>query len=104
MCGGDLSPGTSTTLAIEDMPPFTTGLLVFDIFPVPTPWNGGELISPAPVLLGNTFANANGDFIVPLAIGGLLPAGWTLYLQSAYVDNSQPFNVGVTNALQVVWN
>ncbi|MEO2039332.1 MAG: hypothetical protein ABGW90_11665, partial [Martelella sp.] len=75
---GDLSPGTNTTLAIEGMPAFTNGLLVFDLFPNPIPWNGGQLISPAPVILGTTFADVSGNFIVPLAIGGLLPPGFTV--------------------------
>jgi hypothetical protein len=104
MCGGDLSPGTSTTLAVAGMPALTTGLLVFDVFPVPTPWNGGELISPSPVILGNIFANASGDFIVPLSIGGLLPPGFSLYVQALYSDSSQAQQVGITNSLHVTWN
>ncbi|MCB9877879.1 MAG: VCBS repeat-containing protein [Planctomycetes bacterium] len=104
MCGGDLSPGTSTTISIVDMPAFTNGLLVYDLFPNPTPWNGGELISPAPIVLGPIFADAGGDFVVPVPIGGLLPPGWALYAQALYIDGAQPFGVGVTNALQVVWH
>ena len=104
MCGGDLSPGTTTTLAIEGMPALTNGLLVFDLFPNPIPWNGGELISIAPVILGTTIADPDGDFIVPLAIGGLLPPGTALYLQSVYTDPAQALGVGITNALQVTWN
>lgn len=104
MCGGDLSAGTSTTLAIVDMPAFTNGFLVFDVFPNPTPWKGGELITGAPVVLGEIFADGGGDFIVPLPIGGLLPPGWALYVQALYVDGSQPFGVGATNALRVLWN
>ncbi|MEZ6036076.1 MAG: FG-GAP-like repeat-containing protein [Planctomycetota bacterium] len=104
MCGGDLSPGTSTTLAVVDMPAFTSGFLVFDVFPNPSPWKGGELITPAPVVLGQIFADGGGDFVVPLPIGGLLPPGWALYVQALYVDAAQTFGVGVTNALHVVWH
>lgn len=107
MCGDVLSPATpSTTLAIESMPAFTNGLLFFDVFPNPvtSPWNSSQLISAAPVVLGATFANGAGDFIVPLNIGGLLPPGWALYLQSAYSDGSLPGGVGVTNAIKVEWN
>ena len=76
MCGGDLSPGTSTELAVENMPAGTNGLLVLDAVAAPWPWNGGELITPAPVVLGPIFADAAGEFRAPLAIGGLLPPGW----------------------------
>ena len=54
--------------------------------------------------MGPTFGNAAGEFIVPLNIGGLLPPGWALYLQSAYSDASLPGGVGVTNALKIEWN
>jgi len=107
MCGDVLSAGTpNTTLAVEGMPAFANGLLFFDVFPIPTtsPWNTAQLISPAPVILGPIFGNASGDFSVPLSIGGLLPPGWALYLQSAYSDASLPGQVGVTNALRVQWN
>ena len=62
------------------------------------------MISPNLVVLGPTFGNALGDFTVPLNIGGLLPPGWALYLQSAYGDSSLPGGVGVTNAIRVEWN
>ena len=107
MCGDVLSAGTpSTTLAVESMPAFANGLLFFDVFPIPvtSPWNSAQLISPNLVMLGPIFGNALGDFTVPLNIGGLLPPGWVLYLQSAYGDSSLPGGVGVTNALRVEWN
>ena len=107
MCGDVLSPATpNTTLAIESMPAFANGLLFFDLFPAPvtSPWNSGQLITAAPVVLGPIFGNAAGDFVVPLSIGGLLPPGWALYLQCAYSDASVAGGVGVTNALRVEWN
>lgn len=107
MCGDVLSAATpNTTLSVEGMPPFASGLLFFDVFPIPTtsPWNSAQLISPAPVILGPIFGNASGDFTVPLSIGGLLPPGWALYLQSAYSDLTLPGQTGVTNAIKVEWN
>ena len=107
MCGDVLSAATpDTTLAVKNMPAFASGLLFFDVFPIPTtsPWNSAQLISPAPVILGPTFANGSGEFSVPLSIGALLPPGWALYLQSAYSDISLPGQVGVTNAIRVEWN
>jgi hypothetical protein len=41
---------------------------------------------------------------VPLAIGGLLPPGFSLYVQSVYSDSGQALGVGITNALHVTWN
>ncbi len=107
MCGDVLSAATpNTTLAVASMPAFANGLLFFDVFPVPvtSPWNSAELISAAPVIMGPMFGNAAGEFIVPLNIGGLLPPGWALYLQSAYSDASLPGGVGVTNAIKIEWN
>ncbi len=103
MCGGNLSPGTSVTLAVVSMPGSATGLLVFDIGLLPTPWQGGTLMSPAPVLLGPIFADANGNFAAPLPIGGLLPPGWALYTQALYTDPGLPFSVGQTNAVRAQW-
>jgi len=105
MCGDVLSAATpNTTLEVENLPAGTNGLLLFDAFPAPSPWNGGELISPAPFVLSQFFADAQGRFEVPLAIGGLLPPGFSLYVQTVYTDLSLPANVGVTNALRVDWN
>ena len=106
MCGDRLSTSTpNTTLSIEGMPALTNGLLVFDVFPNPTtsPWNSGELISPAPVILGPIFANGGGEFSAPLSIGGLLPPGASLYLQALYNAPAEPGQVGITNALRVEW-
>jgi hypothetical protein len=105
MCGDVLSAATpDTTLEIESLPAGTNGLLIFDAIPNPSPWNGGELISPAPLVLSQFFANGNGGFAVPLAIGGLLPPGFALYVQAVYSDASLPGGAGVTNALRVDWN
>ena len=107
MCGDVLSAATpNATLAVEGMPAFANGLLFFDVFPNPTtsPWNSSQLVSASPVILGPIFGGATGDFVVPLSIGGLLPPGWALYLQSAYSDAAMPGGVGVTNAIKVEWN
>ncbi|MCK5940666.1 MAG: VCBS repeat-containing protein, partial [Planctomycetes bacterium] len=106
MCGDQLSSTTpTTTLKVESMPAATNGLLIFDAFAIPatSPWNSGQLISAAPVVLGPIFANGTGEFSAPLSIGGLLPPGWALYLQAVYTDASQPGQVGITNALRVEW-
>ena len=103
MCGGDLSPGTSTNLSVTGMPAFTNGLLVFDVFLVPTPWQGGTLMSPAPIVLGPVFADGSGAFGSPLPVGGLLPPGWALYTQTVYVAPALPFQVGQTNVVRVQW-
>ena len=106
MCGDQLSSTTpNTTLKVESLPAGASGLLLFDVLPFPTtsPWNSGQLISPAPVLLGQLFANGAGEFSAPLAIGGLLPPGAAVYLQAVYSDATLPGQVGITNALRVEW-
>ncbi len=103
LCGGDLSPGTNVTLQLVNLPGSGNGLLVFDLFLVPTPWLGGTLMSPGPVLLGPVFADANGNFSAVLPIGGLLPPGWSLHTQVVYDQAGLPSNVGQTNAVKVQW-
>ena len=106
MCGDQLSVATpNTTLAVDGMPPLANGLLLFDLFatPTPSPWNSGELISAAPIVLGPVFANGAGSFSAPLNIGGLLPPGLSVYLQTVYADAAQPGQVGITNGLRVEW-
>ena len=106
MCGDRLSLATpNTTLKVEGMPAFTNGLLLFDVFgiPSPAPWNGGQLISPAPVILGPMFSNGAGEFAAPLVVGGLLPPGAALYMQALYNSPALPGQAGITNGLRVEW-
>ncbi len=105
-CGDRLTAATPlTTLKVEAMPAGTSGVLFFDAFAIPTttPINGGQMISPSPILLGPIFANGAGEFSAPLLIGGLLPAGAAIYVQAAYSDASVAGSVGLTNALRFEW-
>ncbi len=102
-CGGNLSPGTSVTLQVVSMPALGSGLLLFDIGLLPTPWAGGELLTPAPILLGPIAAGPNGTFAAPLPIGGLLPPGWSLHTQVVYNSAPHPFGFGQTNAVKLQW-
>jgi hypothetical protein len=104
ICGGNLqTPGSLSTLSVLSLPGAASGLLVFDVFLVPTPWNGGTLMSPAPVVLGPIAADANGTFQVPIPIGGLLPPGWALHSQTLYLDSGLPSSSGQTNVVRVQW-
>jgi hypothetical protein len=103
MCGGNLSPGTSVTLKVVHLPGGGNGLLLFDAFLVPTPWLGGTLMSPGPVVLGPVYADATGTFAALLPIGGLLPPGWSLHAQVVYSETGLPNGVGQTNAVKVQW-
>jgi hypothetical protein len=104
VCGGNLqSSGSLATLQVVSMPSLTNGLLVFDPFLLPTPWNGGTLLSPAPTVLGPVFADANGSFSIPVPLGGLLPPGFFLHTQTVYNDPALPNSTGQTNAVKVLW-
>lgn len=104
ICGGNLqSTGSLSTLQVVSMPSLTNGLLVLDPLLLPTPWNGGTLMSPAPTVLGPVFADANGTFSVPVPLGGLLPPGWFLHTQVVYNDVALPSSTGQTNAVKVQW-
>ena len=104
VCGGNLQvPGSFSTLSVVSMPGSGSGLLVFDIFLVPTPWLGGTLMSPAPIVLGPIAAGPNGTFSSPVPLGGLLPPGWALYTQAVYVDALLPSSSGQTNAVRLQW-
>jgi hypothetical protein len=103
MCGGDLSPNTAVTLRVVNLPSGGSGLLVFDLPLLPTPWLGGTLMSPAPTVLGPLLADASGVCSAVLPIGGLLPAGWALHAQAVYPQPGLPNGVGQTNAVRVQW-
>ncbi len=104
ICGGDLAaPGSFSTLKVVSLPAGTNGLLVFDLPLLPTPWLGGTLMSPAPVILGPLFADATGTFQIPVPLGGLLPPGWFLHTQALYSDAALPSATGQTNAVKVQW-
>ncbi len=103
VCGGDLSPGTSVTLQVVSLPALTTGLLLFDLSLAPTPWNGGSLLSPGPIVLGPITADAAGAFSAWLPIGGLLPPGWSLYTQAVYASAPLPSGLGQTNVTRLQW-
>ncbi|MFY9342727.1 MAG: FG-GAP-like repeat-containing protein, partial [Planctomycetota bacterium] len=72
VCGGNLSAGTVVTLKAVSMPGFGGGLLLFDLPLTPTPWAGGTLLTPAPVVVGPIAANAAGTFAALLPLGGIL--------------------------------
>jgi FG-GAP-like repeat len=104
ICGGSLqSSGSISTLKTVSMPSLTNGLLVFDPFLLPTPWNGGTLLAPAPTVLGPVFSDATGTFSVPVPLGGLLPPGWFLHTQVLYNDPLLPSSTGQTNVVKVQW-
>jgi hypothetical protein len=104
VCGSDMTtPGAVSTLRVVSMPPSTTGLLLFDLPILPTPWNGGTLVSPAPVVVGPLFADATGAFTTPVPLGGLLPPGGFLHAQVVYLAPPLPAGVGQTNAVHLQW-
>ena len=104
MCGGNpASPGAMIDLRVVSLPPFASGLLLFDLLLVPTPWLGGTLMSPAPIVLGPMFADGSGAFAAPLPLGGLLPPGWFLHTQAVYTHAPLPSGTGQTNAVKVQW-
>jgi hypothetical protein len=104
ICGGNLAvPGSFSTLDVVSLPQLGNGLLLFDVFLAPTPWFGGTLMSPAPILLGPIAANATGTFTAPLPLGGLLPPGFFVHTQAIYFDAALPNGVGQTNAVRVQW-
>ncbi len=104
VCGADMTtPGALSTLRIVSMPPNASGLLLFDLPLLPTPWLGGTLLSSAPVVVGPLFADATGAFSTPVPLGGLLPPGWALHTQAVYLSPPLPSGVGQTNAVHVQW-
>jgi hypothetical protein len=104
ICGGNLAqPGSFATLKVVSLPASANGLLVFDLLLTPTPWLGGTLMSPAPVILGPLFGDAFGSFQIPVPLGGLLPPGWFLHTQALFSDAALPSATGQTNAVRVQW-
>jgi hypothetical protein len=104
ICGGNLqSPGSFSTLKVVSMPSLASGLLLFDFLLLPTPWNGGTLMSPGPIVLGPVQADALGTFAAPVPLGGLLPPGFFLHTQVVWSQTGLPSNVGQTNVVKPQW-
>lgn len=99
ICGGDLSLGTSATLSVLGTPPFATGVLIADLFLIPSPYAGGQIISPAPSLILAIGMDGGGNLVVPFPLGGL--GEFALYSQIVYEDVSLPGGWGFTNALRI---
>ncbi len=97
-CGGDLSSGTFADLSIEGAPAFTSALLLGSFSQNPVPFAGGMILTnPLSASLPGV-TDAAGDFVLPQVSGGGGPL--TIYLQAIYVDDSQTFGLGITNALE----
>ncbi|MFN9307890.1 MAG: FG-GAP-like repeat-containing protein [Planctomycetota bacterium] len=104
ICGGNLAQaGSFSALKVVSLPTLASGLLVFDVLLTPTPWQGGALLSPAPIVLGPIAADATGTVLVPVPLGGLLAPGWFLHTQAVFSDAGLPGGVGQTNAVRVQW-
>ncbi|MBL9078514.1 MAG: VCBS repeat-containing protein [Planctomycetes bacterium] len=102
MCGGDLSLGTFTVMSVLGTPANATGVLAADLFLIPTPYAGGQIISPAPSIILPIGMDAGGNLVVPLPLGGL--GEFWLYMQVVYADPAQAQGWGITNALRVVFH
>ncbi|MBX3464232.1 MAG: VCBS repeat-containing protein [Planctomycetes bacterium] len=100
ICGGDLSLGTSATIAVQGTPPFATGVLIASLFNFASPWNGGLLVDTIPPIILGIGMDGGGNLIVP----GGLPGGlgdFALYAQVVYEDLAQPLGWGITNAVRI---
>ncbi len=99
LCGGDLSFGTSATLAVEGTPPFATGVLIASLFNFGSPLFGGLLIDSVPPLILGIGMDGAGNLIVPGFPGGL--GDFAIYAQVVYADLAQAQGWGITNALRL---
>ncbi|MBL8753837.1 MAG: VCBS repeat-containing protein [Planctomycetes bacterium] len=103
VCGGSLATTPVVTMLAVSLPQSGSGLLLFDLPLLPTPWAGGALLSPAPIVLGPIQTDANGVFAALLPIGGLLPPGFALHTQVVYDSAPLPFGFGQTNVVKLQW-
>jgi hypothetical protein len=104
VCGGALPvPGTWATLQLVSLPASSAAYVVFDLPLLPTPWLGGTLLSPAPVLFGEVLADAFGTWEASLPLGGLAPPGIALHAQAVYLSAPHPSGVGQTNVVKLQW-
>jgi hypothetical protein len=104
VCGGNpATPGDFLTLKVMMLPGLGSGIVVFDLPLIPTPWKGGTLMSPAPLIFGSITADASGTWAMPLPLGGLLPPGLWMHTQTVYNAAGLPNGVGQTNAVKIQW-
>lgn len=99
ICGGDLSPGTSATFALEGTPPFATGVLIASLFNFGAPMFGGLLIDPVPPIILGIGTDGAGNLVFPGFPGGF--GEFALFGQIIYADAAQPQGYGITNALRI---
>ena len=100
VCGGDLSSGTSATLAIEGGPPTATGGLAAGMTSNPTlvPILGATIVPWLPTVTVPFHTDGIGAYTLNIQ-GGAGPQTW--YLQAVIFDAAEPTNFQVTNAVEV---
>jgi len=99
LCGGDLSTGTTATLALTGAPAGAPGVLGVGTVFAPTPVLGGTLVPFPPNSITAFVTDGSGAFTVPGVPGGGGPA--SLFAQCAILDAAQPFGWAISNALQI---
>jgi len=104
VCGGNPAvPGAFLTVKVASLPSLAIAYVVYDLPLIPTPWQGGTLVSPAPILFGEIMADASGTWALPAPLGGLVPPGIALHTQTVYLQIGLPNNIGQTNVVKVQW-
>jgi len=99
MCGGDLSTGTSATIALTGATPGGTAILFAGLTFAPTPAKGGVLVPVPPTLKYIVPLNGTGGFSDEVS-GGFGPV--SIYVQAVYTAPLLPApHWGFSNAIRV---
>ena len=100
ICGGDLSSGTSADVKLSNALPNVNVWAISGDIANPTAAIGGTLV-PVPILdILPGMTDGAGEWLLPgIIAGGGGP--FTFYVQSAYLDASQPAGFGISNAVEV---
>jgi hypothetical protein len=104
----DVEPtlGAPVTVSVSGGTPGKPGLLIGSTLRVDVPFGGGRLlVDPSP---GAILLNVPLDGAGELSLSTTLPSdplliGFTLYMQYASFDDTQPFDVALSNGLEVVF-
>ncbi len=99
---GELTPGSAAVVQLENAPALTPALLFVGLVATPLPFKGGTLVPVPPLLQFGLQTDASGGLNVPFTTPSGV-SGVPIYVQCALADASADLGVGLSNAMEAVF-
>jgi hypothetical protein len=97
---GTLQPGSAGSLTLSQAKPSAPCALFLSLDPEPVPFKGGLLVAYPPLTAIALLTQADGTLTVPFTYPGGVPAGASLWSQSAISDLAAVEKVALSNVLK----